>query len=106
MNEKWELTKKGTIKTISVANARMALERQGVSCVPTVDDHHICIAYDSGTGGMIELCAKTKRNTHITYDFIRYLRTVIFDEFGFLPSYAAVEDAMILMASERVKHAG
>ena len=90
MPEKWELTRKGTIKTTSVPNARMALEKLGVSGV--IVDGEPNVLYES-----------TQRSCQIRYEVTRYLRGKIFDKFGFAPTYAAVEDAVGLMADERLK---
>ncbi len=90
MPEKWELTRKGTIKTTSVANARRALEKLGVSGVHVDGEPNI-------------LYENTQRSSQIRYEVTRYLRSLILDKFGFAPTYAAVEDAVELMADERGK---
>ena len=89
MPEKWELTRKGTIKTTSVPNARMALEQLGMSGV-----------YVDGEPNVLY---SSNQSSQIRYDVTRYLRGLIFDKFGFAPTYASVEDAVELMADDRLK---
>ena len=90
MPEKWELTRKGTIKTTSVPNARMALEKLGVSGVMVDGEPNV-------------LYSSTQRSCQIHYEVTRYLRRLILDKFGFAPTYASVEDAVEVMADERIK---
>ena len=90
MPEKWELTRKVTIKTTSVPNARMALEKLGVSGVYV--DGEPNVLYES-----------TQSSCPIYYEVTRYLRGLIIDKFGFAPTYASVEDAVGLMADDRLK---
>ena len=85
----WELARTGNIKTTSLSNARKALGILGMSAGYRSVDNEAHVVYSNGA------FAPLHRNV------FRYIRQLIFDEFNYAPTYAALEDTLIVIANER-----
>ena len=88
-DKNWVLTRRGTIKTTSLRNARKALGVLSISAGYPTGDSEPHVLYKTGIFSQIR------------YEVLRYIRQEILGECNFSPTYAALEDTLIVIANER-----